>query len=334
MSCINHDEDVSRLQGKCPLCSQLLIRDPEPDPDDDLYWMSCLVCGKYGITKLVLSARVLEFASDAKPLLSAIVRRHFEMKGQPETITSDNWEALVSQAPHRNDVPGKVRCLLGYIAHKSQFPSDEIEVNCQTDYPICFAANKNEFKFYVKYANEAGFLGSTTGMDPTQRYWLKAKGWEETWRILTLDSPYAFVAMAFSKEGERGEFLTKAFQDAIKPAIEQDAGYEEAIRIDKEEFLGDIVFEIIARIKECRFVVADVTNSRNAVYFEGGYAMGMDLPVIWTCHKDDMDKLNSSAFDTSHLSHIVWDTVEELREKLKNRILATIGRGPKRKTSD
>ena len=54
----------------------------------------------------------------------------------------------------------------------------------------------------------------------------------------------------------------------------------------------------------------------------------LGLPVIWMCHKDDITKAH---FDTSHMSHIVWDDVSELRKSLANRILATIGRGPKAK---
>ena len=38
-----------------------------------------------------------------------------------------------------------------------------------------------------------------------------------------------------------------------------------------------------------------------------------------------MEKLH---FDTAHYNHIVWTTPEELREKLKTRILAVIGEGP------
>ena len=125
--------------------------------------------------------------------------------------------------------------------------------------------------------------------------------------------------------------LARAFEEAIKPAIEEDAGYQEAIRVDRKEFLGDIVFEVIARIKECRFVVADATEHKNGVYFEAGYAMGMGLPVIWMCHKDDMNKAH---FDTSHLNHIVWDDIGELRRSLANRILATIGRGPNKSNKD
>jgi hypothetical protein len=316
---------------RCPLCNRPLgAHDGNWSTTGGAYRVTCDVCRKYDISSRAVSY-VNDLTPDRKQLLTAIVRRHFDLTGQRETLTEDNFQTLISQAPDRNDVPSKVRYLLGYIAHKSRFPSDSIVLNSDTDYPICFAANAGEFKFYVQYANEAGFLGNTTGMDPAQRYWLKTKGWEETKRIPTLDSPYAFVAMSLSNDGGRQALLTQTFNEAIKPAIEDDAGYQKAILIDREEFLGDIVFEIIARIKECRFVVADVTDHRNGVYFEGGYAMGMGLPVIWMCHRDDLKKAH---FDTSHLNHIVWDDIGELRKNLANRILATIGRGPKGKSTD
>jgi nucleoside 2-deoxyribosyltransferase len=134
--------------------------------------------------------------------------------------------------------------------------------------------------------------------------------------------------MSFSKKGSEGALLAQAFEEAIRPAIEDDAGYVKAIRVDREHFLGDIVFEIIARIRESRFVVADVTQHKNGVYFEAGYAMGMGLPVIWTCHKKDLEHAH---FDTRNLNHIEWSDPPELRTKLANRILATIGRGPRNK---
>jgi hypothetical protein len=151
-----------------------------------IYRVTCEVCGTYGITSMVLSDEVL--SPDGEPLLSAVVRRHFDLTGRQETITIDNWEALASQAPDKNDVPSKVRYLLGYVAHKSRFPGDKIALNDETDYPICFAANTNEFKFYVQYAKEVGFLNQMRFDDPPGwRYWLTTKGWEETRRIPTLE---------------------------------------------------------------------------------------------------------------------------------------------------
>jgi nucleoside 2-deoxyribosyltransferase len=315
-------------QNTCPLCKNQLKA--KTDVNDGLSTVTCDVCGEYNVERILLITQDLPL--DARVLLSAIARRSFEYYEEQITINRDNWQGLVSQSPAKNDVPSKVRYLLNYIAHRSRFPSDTISLNGQTDYPICFASNTDEFTYYIQYAKEAGFLGddplANDLLNATKKYKLTVKGWEEIRHVSILDSPYAFVAMAFKKDGDQGPLLADAFEQAIRPAIEEDTGYEKAIRIDKEEFLGDIVFEIIARIKECRFLIADVTNHRNGVYFEAGYAMGMGLPVIWTCHKDDMIKAH---FDTNHLNHIEWDNIDDLRKRLANRILATIGRGPRNK---
>lgn len=245
------------------------------------------------------------------------------------TITTANYRDLASSAPAKNDVLGKIRYLLLHIARRSSFPGDVIGFNAENDYPICFAASRDEFRFYARYIFDVGLVEDRKmDMHGQCQFCLTPKGWEEAKRVPALESPNAFVAMSFLKEGSLGALLTQAFEEAIRPAIEDDAGYSKAIRIDREDFLGDIVFEIIARIKECRFLVADVTGHRNGVYFEAGYAMGMDLPVIWTCHRDDLDKAH---FDTRNLNHIAWAEVAELREKLANRILATIGKGPTKK---
>jgi len=44
-------------------------------------------------------------------------------------------------------------------------------------------------------------------------------------------------------------------------------------------------------------------------------------PVIYTCKKEDFD---NSHFDTNHYPHIVYENLEELKEKLKFKISAWI----------
>ena len=84
--------------------------------------------------------------------------------------------------------------------------------------------------------------------------------------------------------------------------------------------------EIVALIRQSKFIVADYTGQRGGVYFESGFAQGLGLPVIWTCREDDMENLH---FDTSHFNFLPWeeDKLPEFEEKLKNRILAVIGKG-------
>ena len=135
------------------------------------------------------------------------------------------------------------------------------------------------------------------------------------------DSSQAFVAMWFD------ESMNQAFETGIEPAIEE-AGYW-PLRIDRKEHVNKIDDEIIAELRRSRFVVADFTQgedgARGGVYYEAGFAHGLDLPVIFTCREDAVEQLH---FDTAHYNHIVWTTPEELREKLKTRILAIIGEGP------
>jgi hypothetical protein len=74
-------------------------------------------------------------------------------------------------------------------------------------------------------------------------------------------------------------------------------------------------------------VVVDVTGHRKAVYFEAGFAKGLGLPIIWTCRESEFKDKDKRTFDTEHFPHILWDEPTALREKLANRIKASIGMG-------
>ena len=139
------------------------------------------------------------------------------------------------------------------------------------------------------------------------------------------DSSQAFVAMWFD------ESMNEAFEHGVRPAIDE-SGYN-PLRIDRKEHINKIDDEIIAEIRRSRFLVADFTHgddgARGGVYYEAGFARGLNIPVIPTCREDAMETLH---FDTEHYNHIVWTTPAELRVKLKNRILAVIGEGPEAQT--
>ena len=138
---------------------------------------------------------------------------------------------------------------------------------------------------------------------------------------LNPNSAQAFVAMWFDGS------MSKAFENGIEPAI-VDAGYNPFL-INRKEHINKIDDEIIAEIRRSRFLVADFTHgddgARGSVYFEAGFAKGLGLDVVFTCHEDSLPDLH---FDTEHYNHIVWTAPADLCEKLKNRILAVIGEGP------
>lgn len=128
----------------------------------------------------------------------------------------------------------------------------------------------------------------------------------------------AFVAMWFDTS------MDDAYRNGIEPGI-RDAGFV-PMRIDEKKDTKRIDDDILEAIRQARFIVADMTHGsegvRGSVYFEAGFARGSGLEVIYCCRRDCIDRL---PFDTRQYHHIVWDTPEELRAELTERIRARIG---------
>ena len=72
-------------------------------------------------------------------------------------------------------------------------------------------------------------------------------------------------------------------------------------------------------------MIADYTGQKAGVYFEAGFALGLGLTVIPTCHVDEIGRLH---FDIKHLNTLPWRAPEELAEGLTRRIKAVVGSGP------
>lgn len=148
-------------------------------------------------------------------------------------------------------------------------------------------------------------------------YRVSAKGLLHLEGVSNSDSNIGFCAMWFSEE------VKPLWIQVIEPAIRL-AGYE-AIRIDSKQHNGKIDDEIMASIRASRFVVADFTGNRGGVYYEAGFAHGLGLPVIFMCREGD-----ELHFDVRQYNCIFWkpDELVEAQERVKNRILATLGQGP------
>jgi hypothetical protein len=96
-------------------------------------------------------------------------------------------------------------------------------------------------------------------------------GWAhlETLKQKSPDSHQCFVAMRFSDE------MKKIYDSFISLGV-LDAGYKPH-RVDQREHNDKIDDEIIAQIRRSRFALADFTEHSGGVYFEAGFAKGLNL---------------------------------------------------------
>lgn len=112
----------------------------------------------------------------------------------------------------------------------------------------------------------------------------------------------------------------KDVREAIKKAI-LDNGYVPRI-MDEIEHNHQIVPEMLYEIRQSKFVIAELTNHNNGAYFEAGYALGQGKEVIQVCKEDRFH--TDGHFDVKQINTIMWNSTEDLIQKLSARIKATI----------
>lgn len=294
----------------------------------------CPRCGEFSITQPAMQKLKLPSISiRQRSVMSSAIREKGKEYGIDENVL-DQFLSRKDKAPL-----DKLDLLLLYIyktAEKTNSPfagqKFELERNSvrsaldptlisQDGYAMqaaCWAMDTQELIAMFTHLREQEYLHPDTRWSNAR---LTTKGFE---RVAALqrdkgEGKQAFVAMWFHKKMEL------LYNEAIEPAI-KDAGYI-AKRIDRAEHANKIDDEIIMEIRRSRFVVADFTGQRGGVYYEAGFALGLGIPVIWTCQEGAQKELH---FDTRQYNHLLWnpEALKPFREALHKRIGAIIGPGP------
>lgn len=123
---------------------------------------------------------------------------------------------------------------------------------------------------------------------------------------------FVFVLMPFSEE------FNNIYFSGIKPAIE-DCGLI-CERVDEQHFTDTILNKIFENIKKARFIVAEMTGKNPNVYYEVGYAHGINKPVIFLTQD-----LKDIPFDLRDRPHINYEAnITALRQRLTERLKSLI----------
>lgn len=131
-----------------------------------------------------------------------------------------------------------------------------------------------------------------------------------------------FVAMAFNPN-------TDSTREAIRAGI-KGARFSEKF-LDEIIHNQQIVPYMMRLIRDCRFLIMDITEPNYGAYYEAGYALGLGKEVIITCRQDIFskkiykDELEEKAlkphFDILQKQILVWKDEKDLSAKLKQWIL-------------
>ena len=311
---------------------------PKPGGEDGDYVDSSRADGEYFITRTA-TAKLINCDERTKARLTTWLIDQRRLGKKIPEIGSNTLEEVKKR--QSLSIPERADRLLKCIEREaSSYPGEKFEFSTTGINPtfmemLAWSESKinrqevskarEEIKFFIDYLSERDWItpGRRDNSSMRASYKLTVKGYahlDELGHKVTISSK-AFVAMWFD------ESMEDVWERGIKLAIEE-SGYE-PVRIDQKEHSNKIDDEIIAEIRRSCFIVADFTHgddgARGGVYYEAGFAHGLNIPVIFTCREDVFEKIH---FDTRQYNHIVWETPEKLRQRLTARIAAEIGDGP------
>lgn len=280
--------------------------------------------GAYRIPEPVVNGSISQFSPEEKARLTTwLIGQRAQGEAEPTV-----WFGVAEGIKNVRSLPIHERAdrLLKFLADQTLKIGEDVWVSGEVyNSALAYSESTNsaEVTYIAKHLETKGWIQIDAHfIDGTFIATVAVEGYGRiSEQTVNANDAKVFVAMWFD------DSMDDVFAKGISPAI-SDAGYLPS-RIDDKEHINKIDDEIIAEIRRSRFIVADFTQgekgARGGVYYEAGFAHGLGLRVIFTCHKDSMEYLH---FDTNHYNHIVWDEPADLRDKLKKRILDVFGEGP------
>ena len=299
----------------CAVCERLWTRPPEPR-GLGIWRVVCDRCGTYSIDGAALDACNPKARSFDRVRAAGWVRAN-----QGTLLTAHTIQAFSTlKMPSASE---RARKILIEIAKRHPqlgrlVPADFTSSRSPEWEAISWSRDESEVSFLV---TEILVSRGLLHRESNGAVMITPSGYEVLDALSTgapSRSNIGFCAMWFDPG------LTTVYLSAIEPAIRQ-AGYE-PVRIDRVEHLNKIDDEIVAAIRQSKFVIADLTGSRGGVYFEAGLAFGLGLKVIYTVRSDSFHEIH---FDTRQYNCLGWNLndLPGFRDALQFRIEANLGRG-------
>ncbi|MBS4028969.1 MAG: hypothetical protein KGZ58_10055 [Ignavibacteriales bacterium] len=301
----------------CPICKQKEAKLIIEQDFGMLKNFDCQVCGNYIAKDSIINSIIndkLEGRDDLY-ILSGVIK-HATFNGKKLELDTDNIDALIKNANTPKDIFESIDRILIYFAQNTHDYSSSVTINPSYDYPLIYSHSESDFVAVLNHCRARGYLNGHV-LQGLQYITLTLKGWERVEELKKqgfINPKLVFMAMKFGDD----------FQDKIYNIFEE--------AVEKTGFTlqrltpkaGLIDNRLRVEIRNCRFLLSDVTNENHGAYWEAGYAEGLGKQVIYLCRKKDFDE-DKMHFDTNHHTTIIWDenNIQDAVEKLKATIRAT-----------
>ncbi len=290
---------------KCKICE----RDVQCNNTTDYDIYDCRFCGKYKYCMSIEPDTYHDQSNFYK--VSSWIREQNESFSNVPVIDNEKFDEVLNQKDKKIKI--KFDFMMQYLSSLDNMTQLNEQVLVK-----CWISNTSELDILMEKADNHGLLEAilNESMGGYTYPYFKNLTFDGLEYIEGLDEPNLnskniFVAFNFT------ETMNELFENHVKSAIEGTGFIYTIVNQETTPHDQKITDEIVAKIKSSRMIIADFTYNSSNVYFEAGFAMGMKIPVIWTCKEG-----HQFSFDTGQFPHITWIDGNDLKKQLTNRIKA------------
>lgn len=320
---------------KCPVCEEPECSSPGY-VEKDTQEFNCKCCGLFRLSGTANSILLGVFSRKERAYLSHVAA-NIGLREIPY-FDSYNVESIMKEAKFFSPMEQAEHIILHIGDILKENPAEYKYIYLKNLKSIAGSNTVKDLHYVIKHLSDEKILQqSKFGLARPQVEEVNASltininltflGWQkydELKRHTPKQRRKAFMAMQFNNDK-----LQSFLEDHFKPAVKK-TGYDLEKLTDNQR-AGLIDDQLRVKIRNSRFLIADLSDANNGAYWEAGFAEGIGIPVIYTCEKEVFeDEKRKPHFDTNHHLTVLWDSSnpDESVEKLKATIRATLPEPP------
>lgn len=321
--------------NKCPICGELNCEIWVKDIHDPFYYYDCKNCGGFfvpdahrtiydyeGVKNKFnlqhLQSYLFYHKSHLRPVICE--KEYFNKHITDEFVQIYNITPEMVESWYPKNFAEKIDLIVLKLGELSTYDGDYVKVFDLANKLFFLSPNKSkniadgcdktvQIQYIVDYLEKENYLAD----EGNGFFQLTYKALERIYELQKnqTNNKNVFLAMKFREE-------TKELREKIKEGLK-----EFNVRImDEIEHNHQIIPEMLYEIRNSRFVIAELSHHNNGAYYEAGYALGLGKEVIHICDKKELK--SGLHFDVAQVNTIFYDSIDEIPEKLRKRIEATI----------
>jgi hypothetical protein len=285
----------------------------------------CEVCGQFAISRSALDDNCLRGSGWTKVRRAALshnLRLSMGRTSEIRLLTTYDLDGFIQSDVRLPTPAAQAINIIRYIGDRVSLDGSPLRT-IAADFSATVGSPDRRFALsLVEQLDQRGFVTLVNTSTLQSRAYrdlsLTLPGWQqfEEERAGRTAGKYGFIALKFDDP-----VLDRLLRDHVKPAIQR-LGYDAYDMRDVAE--AGIIDNIMrVRIRDCAFVIADLTHENAGSYWEAGYAEGLGKPVLYICERSKFE-VKKTHFDTNHCTTVLWDTAGV--EPFVDNLIATLRR--------